>query len=258
VIGNPQLRLSDVKSWDLRAEYVWNDADLLAASVFSKDIERPLESIVVRDPTNFESTGLALYRTFFNNPSDAKLRGVELETRKNLGFLGSELASYFTLGGNVTYIDAEVDRLDVEQQRASEFFRTSGTARFTHLESKRRLFGQPEWIANLNLGFEQPDWGTNVTLAYFAISDVLDSAGAAADNGSIFSSFTPDRYIDAYQTLDLVIGQSWRGFKFKLSVKNLTDSTRRVVYDRDQTTSTIPERSYKVGRDVSFSIGYAF
>jgi TonB-dependent receptor len=258
IIGNPQLRLSDVKSWDLRAEYTFNDTDLFATSVFTKEIEKPLESIIIRDPTNFESSGLALYRTFYNNPSDADLRGIEFEARKNLGFLGPDLADYFTLGGNYTYIDAEVDRAEIEQERASEFFRTSGPARYTHLERTRRLFGQPEWIANLNLTFDQPDWGTNVTLAYFAISDVLDAAGGAFDNGSIYSSMTTDRYIDSYHTLDLVVTQSWGAFKVKLSLKNLTDSTRRIIYDRDQTASTIPERSYKVGRDLSLSIGYAF
>jgi hypothetical protein len=48
----------------------------------------------------------------------------------------------------------------------------------------------------------------------------------------------------------------WRGLVAKVSVKNLTDSTRRRVYDRDQTIGRVTERSWKYGRDYSFSLGY--
>ena len=107
---------------------------------------------------------------------------------------------------------------------------SSGTP---HLSQSRRLFGQPEWIANADLSFDHPDWGTKVTLAFFAISDVLDAAGSAtiAPNGTV-SSFTLDRYIDSYSQLDLILSQTWhvdllRGdLTFKLSAKNLTDSVR--------------------------------
>jgi hypothetical protein len=45
---------------------------------------------------------------------------------------------------------------------------------------------------------------------------------------------------------------------FKTSIKNLTDSTRRIVYDPVQTSQKVAERSYKVGRDYSFSLTYSF
>jgi len=261
IVGNPQLGLSDVESWDARAEYAWNDADLFALSLFRKTIEAPIESMVLRDPRVADGSA-NYYRTFFNNPDDASLDGVEVEARKNLGFLGSDFASFFTLGGNYTFIDAAVDRSDVEIQRASTFFQslTPDIPRaYTGLESSRRLFNQPEWIANLNLSFEQPDWGTNMTLAFYAISDVLRTAGTATigPDGTVYS-FTPDRYVDSYNQLDLVISQTWKGAVFKLSVKNLTDSTRRVIYDPDQTRGTIEERSFKVGRDLAFTVSYAF
>jgi hypothetical protein len=39
-------------------------------------------------------------------------------------------------------------------------------------------------------------------------------------------------------------------------MKNLTNSTRRIVYDPEQLNSTITERALKVGRDYSFSFTY--
>jgi outer membrane receptor protein involved in Fe transport len=268
VIGNPQLVLSDVESFDLRAEYVWGDlGDLFAVSGFYKTIEEPIESIVLRDPTNLDGADSALFRTFFNNPNEASLWGIEVEGRKNLGFLGFDLAEYLSAGANFTYIDARVDRIEAELARSRSFFGTAAgdVEQFSELEGSRRLFGQPEWIANGDLTFDHPGWGTKATLAVFAISDVLDAAGSAAigPSGDVVS-FVPDRYVGSFYQLDLILSQTWRvdllrgDVTFKVSLKNLTDSTRKLVYDLNQTSGEIAERSFKVGRDFKFTLTYAF
>jgi outer membrane receptor protein involved in Fe transport len=267
VIGNPQLGLSEVTSYDARIEYLWGDrSDLAAVSVFYKTIQDPIESILVRDPTNFEASSNALFRTFFNNPNEGTLWGIEAEARKSFDFVGLDFARYLSLGGNFTYIDATVGRTDAELARSMSYFGVmeGERARFDSLDDERRLFGQPEWIANLDLSFDHPEWGTKVTLAFFAISDVLDAAGSAsiAPDGSVFA-FTLDRYVDSFHQLDLVVSQKWRvdllrgDLVFKASAKNLTDSKRRIVYDPEQTDDEIPERAFRIGRDLSFSITYS-
>jgi len=127
------------------------------------------------------------------------------------------------------------------------------------LAATRQLFGQPEWIANLNVSFEQPDWGTKVTLAWFAISDVLNSAGVVspAVNGDIVT-YTPDRYTGSFDQLDLVIRQKWKNWTFGLSIKNLTDTERSLVYDSEVVGGDLKEQSYKVGRDYSVSASYTW
>jgi TonB-dependent receptor len=268
IVGNPQLDLSDVESWDARLEYTWGEfGDLAAISVFYKTIEDPIESIVVRNPINLEGSSSALFRTFFNNPNEAQLQGVEVEARKALDFFGPEWLQYFSMGGNFTYIDAEVDRTEAELARSGAFFGVvpGDKARYNGLEKSRRLFGQPEWIANVDVGFDNPDWGTKVTLAFFAISDVLDAAGSATlgPDGAV-RSFTLDRYIGSFHQLDLVASQKWRvdflrgDLTLKLSVKNLTDSERSIIYDPDQTRSEVEERAFRVGRDYSLSVSYEF
>ena len=268
-VGNPQLQLSEVESYDVRAEYVSEFGDLAAISAFYKTIDDPIESIVVRNPLDFDSGSAALFRTFFNNPSQAQVWGIEVEARKSLDFFsldlgldfpGVEVLDYLTVGGNFTYVNAEVDRTDAEIARSREYFGVAAgdVARFGGLKRSRRLFGQPEWIANADVTFDQPDWGTTATLAYFAISDVLDAAGTATlgPNGSAVA-FTLDRYLDQFHQLDLIVSQRiWRGLTAKVSVKNLTDSTRRRIYDPEQTVGTVTERSWKYGRDYSFSLGY--
>jgi outer membrane receptor protein involved in Fe transport len=263
IVGNPQLQLSDVESWDARLEYVYGDlGELVAVSGFYKTIEDPIESIILRDPTNFlDDLSSALYRTFFNNPNEATLWGIEVEARKNLGFAGrwagTDFLDHFTIGGNFTWIDAEVDRTQAELARSIPFFtRNSGRT----LDDSRRLFGQPEWIANADVTFEHPDWGTRITLAYYAISDVLDAAGAVTSelNGEIIA-LTLDRYVDSFHTLDLVLSQEiWGGVSVKINAKNLTDSERAIVYDPEATGAEYEERAYKEGREYSLELSYSF
>ncbi len=269
VVGNPQLDLSDVESWDVRAEYVWGDfGDLVALSAFTKTIQRPIESIVLRDPTNAEISS-GTYRTFFNNPNDADLWGVELEGRKALDFFDVAGLEYLSMAANFTYISAEVKRSAFELAQAAPFVGTlpGVDAKFDGLAEKRRLFSQPEWIANADVSFDHPDWGTKLTLAVFAISDVLDTAGNAAvppvGSGSAFQ-LSLDRYVDSFYQVDLVGSQKLTFVKvpgdwtLKLSVKNLTDSERRLIYDTEQTIREYAERTFKVGRDYSFAVTYDY
>jgi outer membrane receptor protein involved in Fe transport len=263
VVGNPQLELSDVESYDARAEYTWGDfGDLVALSAFYKEIERPIESILLFNPV-----GGAQYRTFFNNPNDATLWGLEAEARKSLDFLYFDVLDflqYLSVGGNYTWIDAEVDRSEEELARSTGFFGVPAgqSEAFSGLKESRRLFGQPEWIANADVSFDHPDWGTRVTLAWFAISDVLDAAGSGQQIGSQIGALTLDRYIDSFHQLDLIASQSFSlplvpgEFALKFSAKNLTDSTRKIVYDPEQTREEIAERAYRVGRDYSLSLQY--
>ncbi|MDJ0849362.1 MAG: TonB-dependent receptor [Myxococcota bacterium] len=261
-VGNPQLDLSDVRSFDTRVEYVWGElGDLIGVSAFYKYIEDPIESILLRDPINPDT----LWRTWFNNPDEATLWGIEVEARKYLDFIGLDFGEYLSIGGNFTYIDAEVDRTEAELRRAEVFFRVTdadqGTQRFTGLKKSRRLFGQPEWIANADISFDHPDWGTKMTLAFFAISDVLDAAGTSslAPGSGVTESLTLDRYVDSFHTLDLIVSQRlWAGFSFKATFKNLTDSRRRILYDTKQLAGDVPERSVRVGRDFKFTITWTF
>ena len=240
-----------------------DDGDLIAFSAFKKTIENPIEAIVLRDPINFEAGSSALFRTFFNNPDDAELLGFEFEARKNLGFIEDTFMQYFSLGGNFTYIDAEVDRTDPVIARSEAFFAVrpgeEDLVNFNGLRGSRALFGQPEWIVNADVNFTHPDWGTSVTLAYYAISDILDAAGSVTvqPDGTLID-YTLDRYSASFHQLDLIFTQEWKDWTFKVSVKNLTDSSRGVIYDSDQTNGEINEREYKVGRDYSFSISRTF
>lgn len=295
-VGNPQLQLSEVESWDARLEYTWGGlGDLFAVSWFKKGIDDPVERIVVRDQSNFEF-GSGQFRTFFNNPNKADLWGIEAEFRKSFDWAvylgGPEWLDYLSLGGNFTYIDAEVARTEAELRR-SEFYyfgprperlpgetdreyderwnRELEASRgfslfrfpFSELDETRRLFNQPKWIANADLTFDHPDWGLKATVAYFAISDVLDAAGTAsiAPNGDV-SGFTLDRYVDSFYELRATVAKTFQlpgdfgELTFRITGKNLTDTPRRILYDPVQTDRDFIEREVRVGRDFDLSLTY--
>ena len=271
-VGNPQLGLSDVQSWDLRVEYVIGDlGDLMAFSFFSKEIEDPIEAIAIRDPATAGNTA-AVFRTFLNNPSTADLLGIEVEARFNLDFFGltgplAKYLQYFSIGGNFTWIDAEVERSETELERAAEYFGVADgdVERIGSFDDKRRLFNQPEWIGNGDLSFDHPGWGTRITLAVFAISDVLDAAGTAGLNSAGERiAFTLDRYTDDFHQLDLIIRQEFElprqlgGLQLKADFKNLTNTRRGIFYDRSQLSGKVYERRFKSGIDYTFSMTWTY
>ena len=269
VIGNPQLDISEVDSLDFRFEYAFGGrGDVVAISLFKKSIANPIESIRLTDPLPNTQ-----YQTFFNNPNTADMVGIEFEFRKTLDFTPWEFMEMFSIGGNATYIDASIDRSTAYISQYDTYFaddsnppRQNLTVDFTQnpelesLPASRRLFNQPEWILNADVSFNNPDWGTSATLAYFAISDVLESVGSVSvDRTGLATGATPDRYIDSFGQLDLIVTQQYKNWTFKFTVKNLTDSTRRLIYDPYLVDSDVPaEREYKVGRDYSISASYAF
>ncbi len=277
IVGNPQLTTSDVESFDGRVEWTWGDfGDLLAGSVFYKEIDNPIESIILRDSQVLDRTAPRQFRTFLNTPSTAELIGIELEGRRTFDFVEPYIRPGFwsgffesiSIGGNFTYIDAEVRRNPATLDRFGRYFgittadQAAGLERFTGYAKKRRLFGQPEWIANADLTFDHEDWGTKMTLSIFAISEVLDAIGSVDVGNNGIDNVQLDRYLDKFYQLDINASQDFEipatpgVFTFRVSVKNLTDTTRKIIYDQNQTVDDYAERSFKVGRDYSFSLRY--
>ncbi len=272
VVGNPRLGLSNVESYDARLEYTLGErGDFFAVSYFAKTIGNPIEALILRDPLNQELSATGLYQTFFNNPGEADLWGVEIEARKNIDFLEGigfsvpDWLQYFSIGGNYTYIQAEVPRTEAELARSERFFATApgDVERFAALAPTRRLFNQPEWIANADVTFDHPDWGLKLTVAYFAISDVLDAAGSATlSNTGTVLEYVPDRYVGAFSDLRATISKTiplpggLGDLVLRATGKNLLNGPRRLVYDPYQTNKQIVEQELRSGRDFSLSLTF--
>lgn len=244
VIGNPSITPSTVDNYDLRLEWAPNAQDFAAVSLFHKQVARPIEKVIL-------TTVAGDVETWLNNPGAADLYGVELEIRHGLG-RWTEALEEFSVGGNFTYIDAEVDEIPVALQSAAADF-----ADPTKMQRSRRLYDQPEHIANADLTWRRERWGTSATFAAYAISDVLVASGLT--NAISVESANFDLYQRGYVRCDFIFTQRLsETFKLKFSVKNVFDPVLGTIYDREALGRVVERNAYRAGRDLSLSISAEF
>ncbi|MEC7287054.1 MAG: TonB-dependent receptor [Verrucomicrobiota bacterium] len=262
-VGNPDLSPSDVENFDIGFSWFNESSDSFGVTLFHKVVDNRIEKLSgigadtfkdvtdieedTIDPLNYshyqiltfsDNLDAALY-SWYNNPNEATLTGIEVEGRKSLGFLHDSLRD-FSLGGNYTYIKGEVDRFPIEIAAKSFVGRP--------IEETRALTNQPEYIFNADLTYDNPDWGLRVSLISYHISEVLQGVSFA-------DSY--DVYGNAYKSLDLTASKTIKeNLKVSFSIKNITDSERGTYYDVEG--DDVDRDAYKVGQSVSLGINYEF
>jgi TonB-dependent receptor len=92
VAGNPDLTRSLIQNYDMRWEWFPGGDQVVAASLFYKRFNDPIERFV--EPT-------AQLRTSFQNAESARNLGLELEARKRI-------TPRFMVGANYTYVDSSI------------------------------------------------------------------------------------------------------------------------------------------------------
>ncbi len=244
VVGNPALIPSSVNNYDVRFE--WNPApqDGVALSLFYKQVEQPIEKVILTSVAGDVETWL-------NNPNTADMTGVEFEFRHTLG-RWTEFLNEYSLNGNFTYIHASVDEHPIALLSAVDDF-----ADASKMETSRRLYDQPEYIANLDVTWRRERWGTSATFAAYAISDVLVASGLT--NAISIESANFDLYQRSYVRCDFILSQRLsENFKLKFSVKNLFDPVLGTIYDREALGRVVERNSYQAGRNFSLSVAADF
>jgi outer membrane receptor for ferrienterochelin and colicin len=157
-------------------------------SAFHKTIDDPIVDVInVADPSLIQ----------YINGNSGVLTGAEVEAElRNIG--------PFTLRGNVTYIDAT---LTYPVSNAGVVTDTVVGFPF-----------QPEWIANLNLGYENEDFGIKASLIYNYTGEYATVLRSLNTGSDIIQN--------AQHAVDLVVSKSFgesadEGFELKFGVKNL-------------------------------------
>lgn len=225
VTGNPLLVPSDLKNYDVRAEWFFASRDNLTVSPFYKQIDRPIETV--------EGAGTDNNLSFtFINAETADVYGVEIEWYKDLAFvdrwLGGWASGFFT-AGNVTLSDSELE---------------VGNSAFALTNNKRPLTQQSDTILNIQLGYDAPNERHSATLSYNSFSERLYYAGR---NGA------PDAYEQPFSSLDLTY--SWypaQNWSLKLRLQNLLDENIEI----DQGGVTVLEQD--VGMTFKADLRYNF
>lgn len=221
VAGNPDLVQATLDGLDLRWETFPSGGEVIAASVFYKSIDSPIERIV--QPT----TDL---RQSFVNADKATLYGLELEFRRSLESLLPALRLW-SVNVNYAYIRSDVA---IGEHQLSVV-----------TNQERPLEGQSDQIVNAGLQFYEPRWGTMVRFLAAHSGERLTEVGAFG---------LPDIYESASTTFDVVLSQSLafaKGLDVKLAGSNLFNAEKEFIQ------GGALQRRYAPGRKVSLSLSYS-
>ena len=234
-IGNKDLLMSDLRNYDLRADYTPFEGSLFAVSWFAKDIDKPIE--YVQQLATFDFTTAVNYPT-------GQLSGFEFEARQGLGVLWDPLDG-LSFGANATLLKSQVDLPESEQAGFN-------LPNISAPMATRDMTNAPAHIYNAYLSYEVAEWGTQIAAFYTVQGDTL-VAGA----GQSVGNYVPNVYATQFDTLNVSVSQSLgKYFKLQLQGKNLTNPAIRQVYRSDYTPGDVTKTSYTDGID--YSIGLTF
>jgi len=195
-VGNPELKNASLDNYDLRWEWYPNDNEFIAVGAYYKYIDNPIEMY------EYGSSGFArLYRTWLNKRW-AKVSGLEVEVRKNLGFIPLNIMKQFSVIINGSYMITKV-REDV----------TLNEGQTVDVRLERPLTGSSPYAFNANLYYEHPKLRTQVTVAYNYIGERIIVTAP---------SFIGNLHEKAQHQLDLVLIQPiGKHLRLKAGVQNL-------------------------------------
>jgi len=231
-IGNPDLQMSALNNYDLRADYTPHPGWLFSGSTFYKTVDQPIEYAQFNAPQNF------FYTSPVNYPSGWML-GFELEARLKLGEINPDFNG-FSVGTNATFIRSEVT---LPQQEADDL------AAIGFAEPTRDMTATPAYILNGNVMYEWEKTGTSVALFYIEQGDTLVAgAGTAREN------YIPSIYATPHGVLNFTLQQNLsEHWKFFFQAKNLLNPEIQTVYRSPYLPSDIVNTSYTAG--VDFVVG---
>ncbi len=220
-IGNPDLVQTDISNYDVRWEYFPGGNQLLAASFFYKNFDRPIEQTMI--------SAVALLRTF-SNATAAKNYGFEFEFRRGLNFVSPKLRE-FAVSSNFTMVDSNINLEDVSKDVV-----------LTSLN--RAMQGQSRYVANVIAEWARPKARSTARFYLNYFSSRITDVGAFG---------LPDVVQDGLATMDFVYELTLRGegrWKLRFAAENLGNAHWRFAQGGETFLA------YREGRTVS--IGTSF
>lgn len=167
-VGNPFLKNSESTNFDARLEYYFSASQFITIGGFYKDFTDPIEEFI------FNGLGESNATSFLNAPS-AKLYGIEAEFEKKMDFVDLPLlkktggSKTLVFRSNYTYTDSSVSSNgdvfitppSVNPSNGVQPLVLSAAGLYT---DGRKLQGQSDHLANVQIGVEDNDQGWEATL----------------------------------------------------------------------------------------------
>ncbi len=224
-IGNPDLERNLIRNYDLRFEYFPYAGEIISLSLFYKKFDSPIEEVFV--PNSGADNRVKSYQ---NAKGGANNYGIELEARKNLGFISKHL-KYFSLNTNISVINSTVDLSGIGST-------------VTNLE--RRLQGQSPYTINMGLYYDNSDLGTSVNLSYNRFGKRISEVGLEG---------LSDIEENGRDVIDLSVMQRlFKNFEVKFTVKDILAQD----YLFTQTVGGKEEMFKKINAGTGYSLSLSF
>lgn len=212
VRGNPFLEISEVINVDLRWEWYPGDMTNLSVAAFYKDMDKPIERVVQ------PASGTAGNSRTFQNSDSAELYGVEVDGRTEF-LLSDDYSQTIFLSVNAAFIESEVT---------------------SEGQADRALQGQPEYTANLIVGYDNTESGHQFTL-------LLNQNGKSIADVGV--SGQPDVFLEPRLDLNLVYRYNISdALVLKAKLQNLLDE----AYEYTQGGNIFQSYDRGIGIQVSF------
>lgn len=224
--GNNELGQTDISNIDLAVNWQPSPSSNIRTSFFHKDLVRPLVS--------FYENGVLIYDDSFLDPSTSTqndftgtISGIEFEAE--ITDIGP-----FSLRGNFTYIDAELDYFYVQNGEV-----TSVTS---------QLPFQPTQLANLNFGYTYEPWLINANLVYNYNGSYPTILKLTPEDSEVSRN--------SIKTLDLILSKAidtqHANYLVKAGIKNLLNATDIFMYNGKPYNTETLGRSFWMEFQISF------
>lgn len=177
------LKETDIDNLDLRWELFLKENQMFSVSGFFKNFQNPIE--LVRIPEQQTSTE---YQT--RNVGNGRLFGIELELRKNFGFISPALSNLM-FNTNVTLVKSEISMTDIEYNARLNYERDGQTIGRT-----RDMAGQSPYVINAGLSYNSEALGLDVGVFYNVKGPTLAIVG---------TGLAPDIYDEPFHSVNFSI-----------------------------------------------------
>jgi outer membrane receptor protein involved in Fe transport len=209
--GNDKLKKTNIENIDTRFEYYMKPGEIIAISGFYKNFSNPIE----KRYTEHDNP-----QQFFSNALEARVYGVELEIRKNLG-------ESFRLNLNTSFI-----RSFVEYDPNDEFT-------VLQANTERPLYGQSPYIVNTSLYYSPSTFPLEAAVTFNRFGKRLSAVGSWQQEN--------DEYEVPFNKLDASLTYKFSIFSLKFVIRNLLNNSVR--YEQ----SGYITKQYDIGRTFKLS-----
>lgn len=236
VEGNPALKPAYIHNIDLRYEWYPTSGEMFSIALFYKNFDSPIEwTYTVNGGTDL---------TYSNkNAKAANNYGIELDFRKDLGFIGLPNLSWSFNGAFI--------KSKVKFEKGSK-------------EEDRAMQGQSPYLINTGLFYQHPNWNMNIAVLYNRIGKRIIGVGRTVGTSGEQTTNIPNSYEMPRDAIDLSISKRFGALEIKAGVRDLL--AQRVEFKQFGSILKAGEkieyeeltRSYKPGRNFNLTVAYSF